>query len=356
MVKRLIVGAFTSVILALAFSGAIAAQDVPPAPYAGMQNPFSWNDVSAQQAGKAVYETSCAGCHGQTGANIPGLRFTDSAFGNDLQAEPDVAFWVLSEGNLSQGMPPFKSTLSEDQRWQVLTYVRTLSQAQVLPPSTSADSGTLSLAVPDTGQAGQPLTIAATVEDSSGRPVEGETVHFFISVDFFASGNIAIGQAVTDSDGVAILEYTPKLSGETNIVVQGAGAESEGTIAVSDANAPFYQAEAGIKLPALGQPILIGPDSATHIGEMGLAPTSALYLPGGTTSWLLLVVGAIVLVWFSYFRVIRQIAHIPSEGDIVRDVDTRLVPRLALAYVIILGTFLALKVLIGPYSHFNLLH
>jgi mono/diheme cytochrome c family protein len=352
----MIVGVFISALIVVFLTGTIAAQDTPPPPYAGMENPFAWNDTSAQGAGKTVYTQSCAGCHGQTGANIPAVKFNDSAFGDHLQAQPDVEFWVLSEGNLSQGMPPFKSALSEDQRWQVLTYIRTLSQAQPSAPPSTANSGTVSLDVPDTGQAGQPLTMAATVQDTQGRLVEGETVEFFVSVDFFATGQIEIGQAVTDSDGVATLEYIPRVSGEMNFIARDESGEANGTISVSDANGKFYQAGAGIKLPALGQPILIGPDSATHIGEMGLAPTSAFYLPGGLTSWLLLVVAAVILVWFSYFRVIRQISHIPSEGDIVRDADTRLVPRLALAYVIILGTFLALKLLIGPYSHFNLLH
>jgi hypothetical protein len=164
-----------------------------------------------------------------------------------------------------------------------------------------------------------------------------------------------IGQSTTDGNGTASLAYTPRFSGDTQFVARHGASEAVGTIALGDAGQRFYQPEAGIKLPTAGPKIFIGPDSATHIGPMGQAPTSALYLPGGLTSWLLLVVAAIAMVWFSYFRVIRQIAGIPIKGDI-RDTDTRLVPRLALVYVVTLGILLALKLVIGPYSHFNLLH
>jgi hypothetical protein len=91
------------------------------------------------------------------------------------------------------------------------------------------------------------------------------------------------------------------------------------------------------------------------LGEMGEAPTSALYLPGGVFSWLLLVIAAIVLVWSSYFRVMLQVLGIPIAGD-NRDVDTKLVPKLGLIYVLTLGTILVIMLATGPNSHWHLLH
>ena len=180
-------------------------------------------------------------------------------------------------------------------------------------------------------------------------------VQFLVSVDFFARGDMEIGRSTTDGNGVATLTYTPRLSGDRRFVARRGATEAAGTIVLGETGQRFYQPEAGIKLPAAGPSIFIGPDSATHVGTMGQAPTPALYLPGGLSSWLLLVVAAIVMVWFSYFRAIRQITRIPIKSDI-REIDTRLVPRLALAYVVTLGTLLALKLVIGPYSHFHLLH
>jgi mono/diheme cytochrome c family protein len=358
MLKRLLIGTFIATVLLAVFAGTIAAQQTPPPPYAGVTNPFAWDDPSAVAAGKSVYQQSCLGCHGPAGQGVPTAKFGDRVFADGLEAKPDVDFWILSEGRLAQGMPPFKATLSEQQRWQVLTYVRSLGAGAATSPGAipaPADAGNLALVVPESAQPGEEITLTATLLDSGGRPVQAEEVQFFLAVDFFTSGQMEIGAAPTDKDGVATLKYVPRFSGPTQVLARHGSAEATGSIALGETDQRFYQPQAGIKLPALGPSIFFGPASAVHLGAMGQAPTSAFYLPGGITSWLLLVVAAVVMVWFSYFRVVRQISHIPIRSEI-RDVDTRLIPRLAMAYVITLGLFLALKVLIGPYTHFHLLH
>src|SRR3989304_396904 len=126
------------VIVALALvaaAAAVMAQDEGPPPYTGMQNPFSWEDQPAQAAGAAVYQGSCLGCHAPAGDGITKSDFAKTEFTSSLEAEPDYYFYIISEGNLSRGMPAFKAGLSEDQRWQVLTYIHTLSS--VAPPATS---------------------------------------------------------------------------------------------------------------------------------------------------------------------------------------------------------------------------
>ena len=81
---------------------------------------------------------------------------------------------------------------------------------------------------------------------------------------------------------------------------------------------------------------------------------TSLRLPGGILSWLLLLVVAIMLIWFTYFRVMYQVFRIPIVSEI-RDTDTRLVPLVGLAIVVAFGVFLALLIITGPYSHFHLL-
>ncbi|OGO35615.1 MAG: hypothetical protein A2147_04710 [Chloroflexi bacterium RBG_16_57_8] len=211
------------------------------------------------------------------------------------------------------------------------------------------------MTAPEQGKAGEALTLTATLLDTQGQPIQNGEVKFFILMDFFAAGPMEIGEATTNDQGVAVLEYAPRVSGERQIYARYQSVEATSTIALSEADGPFYRPEAGIKLPSWGPRVFFGPESAMRLGEMGEAPTSALYLPGGLVSWLLLVVAAIVLVWFSYFRVMRQIMGIPIISDI-RDIDTRLIPRLGLIYVLTLGIFLVLMLVTGPYSHFHLLH
>jgi mono/diheme cytochrome c family protein len=109
------------------------ATDVPvPAPYAGQTNPHS-GDAQSAAAGKEVYDTYCTACHG------PELK-GDGPAGAALNPKPadltDVAkndpedriHWIISEGGPAAGMSDkmvaFKGTLSDDQIWQLVTYIK----------------------------------------------------------------------------------------------------------------------------------------------------------------------------------------------------------------------------------------
>lgn len=103
-----------------------------PADYAGKTNPLG-SDAAAD--GKDVYELNCLSCHGETGAG-------DGPAGASLDPQPanlpeelpnlqdDFVFWVISEGGAAAGLSPsmaaYKDVLSEDEIWQVVTYIRTL--------------------------------------------------------------------------------------------------------------------------------------------------------------------------------------------------------------------------------------
>ena len=79
-------------------------------------------------ASSATFRTKCAMCHGQDGAgsdvgktmNIPDLR------SQAVQKLPDAELaQVISNGKA--GMPPFKSSLSEEQIHGLVTYIRSLA-------------------------------------------------------------------------------------------------------------------------------------------------------------------------------------------------------------------------------------
>ena len=357
--KWLLVLGFGALLGAMMVPGVIAAQQTPPPPYTGLKNPFSWTDAAAQAVGKKVYSQYCQGCHGVKGDSLPQANFSTPTFGDSLEARPDTYFWIVSEGQLSQGMPGFKGSLTEEQRWQMLTYVRSLGAAappgptSPTPPGPSPVHGTLALAASPVGKAGETMKLEATLKDDSGKPLSGETVDFFMNVDFFSAGQFEIGSADTGGDGVATLEYVPRVSGQTTFVARLATLESSATVDLGEADAPFYVPSAGIKLPSAGPRVFFGPESSQDTGAMGAAPTSALRLPGGLVSWLLLPVAAVLLVWRSYFRAVYQVWRI-SETAGAPNNEARLLPRIGLAIVVLLGLFLALKLVIGPYTHFHL--
>jgi cytochrome c len=88
----------------------------------GMRNPFE-NDAEAIAAGSKLFEQHCAECHGnmaEGGKKAPSLR------GDEVQrAEPGALFWVLTNGAVRRGMPVW-SKLPEPQRWQIVTFLKSL--------------------------------------------------------------------------------------------------------------------------------------------------------------------------------------------------------------------------------------
>lgn len=120
------------------------ARDVTPPPGAVQQPPAQQPThgpvYPAQkpdlQNGAAIYAEKCAACHGETGqgdgvmsAQLAEQGVTVPALGSPevaRKASPADWFLVVSIGNLQKFMPAFKS-LSEQQRWDVVTYAQSLS-------------------------------------------------------------------------------------------------------------------------------------------------------------------------------------------------------------------------------------
>jgi alcohol dehydrogenase (cytochrome c) len=112
--------------LALALGWAIQgsyAQGRPDTP----TNPFSADPTAAAAAGKRVFDGTCIVCHGPKGAGserAPALdtgRFTHGS-------EDFEVFQTIQKGVPGTQMPPFAS-LSAEQLWQLVSYVRSLSRA-----------------------------------------------------------------------------------------------------------------------------------------------------------------------------------------------------------------------------------
>jgi mono/diheme cytochrome c family protein len=103
-----------------------------PARAARRKNPIA-ADAASIAAGKTLYARQCLSCHGDKGKG-------DGTAAKDLEKTPgDLSsakvqeqsdgslFWKITEGR--KPMPTFEKELTEDQRWQVINYVRTLSAA-----------------------------------------------------------------------------------------------------------------------------------------------------------------------------------------------------------------------------------
>ena len=86
------------------------------------RNPLE-KDPEAVAAGANLFAIHCAECHGDT---AEGTRKAPSLRADTVQqATPGTLFWILTNGVVRKGMPVW-SKLPEPQRWQLVTYVRSL--------------------------------------------------------------------------------------------------------------------------------------------------------------------------------------------------------------------------------------
>src|SRR5512132_421586 len=141
LVKRLRISVSMVSVLALMifayWSGSEAAADsmsdkwLSPAPTAAKKNPIAPTQESIA-AGQKIYSKTCAMCHGKTGdadgpavieLNIHPAKLSDPK----LAAESDGSlFWKITTGK--KPMPTYGKRLSETDRWNLVSYVRTLSK------------------------------------------------------------------------------------------------------------------------------------------------------------------------------------------------------------------------------------
>ncbi len=114
----------------------IQAQDKPkgkpwPAPESAIKakNPIK-ADEAALKEGKELYSQHCKSCHGVKGKgdgtkaekiDISCGDFTGDEFAKVTDGE---AYWKTTEGR--KPMPSYKEKLSDNERWTVITYIRSL--------------------------------------------------------------------------------------------------------------------------------------------------------------------------------------------------------------------------------------
>ncbi len=97
-----------------------------PADAAAKQNPQA-DKPEAIAAGKKIFLRSCAECHGEDGTGLQ--ESVSNLQSPDVQKQSDGSlFWKISTGNLKKGMPAF-SKLEETDRWNVVSFLRTLKSA-----------------------------------------------------------------------------------------------------------------------------------------------------------------------------------------------------------------------------------
>jgi len=103
---------------------------------AKMKNPVK-ADATSIAAGQKLYDSNCAGCHGDTGKG-------DGSMGEDLNPKPSnlvdadwkhgstdgELFLVIRDGARNTGMKAFGKKMTAHQIWDVINYIRSIGPAK----------------------------------------------------------------------------------------------------------------------------------------------------------------------------------------------------------------------------------
>jgi mono/diheme cytochrome c family protein len=106
----------------------VEAPDTVPAEFAGKVNPLG---ADAATAGAEIFKNNCVACHGEQGHG-------DGPAGASLNPQPknlaelasavgdDYLFWRISAGKPGTSMVAWKGILTDEQIWQIVSFIRTL--------------------------------------------------------------------------------------------------------------------------------------------------------------------------------------------------------------------------------------
>lgn len=120
-----------------------------PARAARKENPLPANEKTIAQ-GRELFTAACLPCHGPAGkgdgsaaASLErnGVKIRPGNLSDpQMRHQPDgEIFWKVTEGN--SPMPSFGQALTEEQRWQIVNYVRTLAPPMMAATTTTKNGG-----------------------------------------------------------------------------------------------------------------------------------------------------------------------------------------------------------------------
>lgn len=134
--KRLIGGTLVAATAMVVMLCGLRAQnksfhDAPESAKAS-KNPYAGK---VPDGAKALFDSRCVACHGPNGqgtGNVPSL-----AKGPAQGASDGEVFWYITKGDLNNGMPAWES-LPEEQRWKIVSYVKSLGRGTKTAPATGS--------------------------------------------------------------------------------------------------------------------------------------------------------------------------------------------------------------------------
>ncbi len=275
--------------LSAGFSTIYGQEWVAPESEAAVVNPLPFNNATVRE-GKAVYEKNCKSCHGDPGKNNPIVLTPpppDMASEKMLANTDGSIFWKLNTGR--GAMPTFKGTITDDQMWQVINFIRKFDPRNAGKLTEEAlKKGTLAATINSDSTS---LDITA---DFQGAPLAGVPVFVQVKKAF---GMLDIGKVVTDANGKAIFRIPDGTAGN-------AEGKADFVLTFGD---EFEKTQAEVQGIKVAKPVTDNP----------LARGNVLWSTNDRTSgWLLFAYFFVTgLVWLTILYIVIQITKIKKAGQ-----------------------------------------
>lgn len=171
-----------------------------PGEYQNLQNPVVLNNQNVR-AGRDIWERNCKSCHGDPG-KFNALALVPPPPDATSEAMQDHAdgelFYKITFGR--GAMPQFETTLSMDERWKVITFIRRFDpRNEGMLTEEELLKGKIYALV---GNDNSTIDIVAEVQNKSGQleKLSQSTVYIMARKTF---GNMLLGTITTDDEGRA---------------------------------------------------------------------------------------------------------------------------------------------------------
>jgi mono/diheme cytochrome c family protein len=171
-----------------------------PAEYANLENPVVYNNQNVRE-GRDIWDKNCKSCHGDPGKyNALALVPPPPDASSDLMQEhtDGELFFKITYGR--GAMPQFETTLSTDDRWKVVTFIRRFDPRNAgLLADEELLKGKIYALV---GNNNTSIDIVAELQNKSGQmeKLSGNTIYVMVQKTF---GNMLVGTVNTDNEGRA---------------------------------------------------------------------------------------------------------------------------------------------------------
>lgn len=222
---------FTSVFLILTFilagAGLVNAQEAWKSPddKRSEKNPLTVN-ADVIEKGHDLFLKNCKSCHGEAGGNnmLP-LNPLPPDLGNKdylAKATDGDIHYKMTVGR--GAMPTFEKVLSDQQRWEIVSYLRSLGDGPVEvggSQTAEAFTGALKLEVTLNDKDSTMLVRLMGTEQENPSPAAGVKVQFMAKRTF---GNLMLAEVTSNENGYALLKYPMDLprdrENKTDVIVK----------------------------------------------------------------------------------------------------------------------------------------